>query len=130
VPLYAVGDAAFVDKVAPLLRSVMARVSEVKTFSDEASFAAAAAHAPVALVGHTKLALVVPIDVDAERARLGKEIERLQGEIAKADAKLDNPSFVQRAPAAVVEQERQRVAAFKQALRRLEDQRGRLGSSA
>jgi valyl-tRNA synthetase len=130
VPVYAVGDAAFVDEIAPLLRSVMARVSEVKTFADDAAFVAAAAGAPVALAGDTKLALVVPIDVAAESARLGKEIERLRGEIAKAEGKLGNTSFVQRAPAAVVEQERRRVADFKQALRRLEDQRGRLGPSA
>ncbi|HEX6017525.1 MAG TPA: valine--tRNA ligase [Burkholderiaceae bacterium] len=130
VPLYAVGDTAFVDESAALLRSVMGRVSEVKTFGDDAAFAAAAAHAPVALAGATKLALVVPVDVAAERARIGKEIERLQGEIGRAEGKLANPSFVQRAPAAVVAQERARVADFRQALRRLEDQRGRLAQSA
>jgi len=129
VPLYAVGDAAFVDEVAALLKSVMGRVSEVKTFGDDAAFSSAAAHAPIAMAGATKLALVVPIDIGAERARIGKEIDRLQGEIGKAEAKLNNAGFVQRAPAAVVEQERQRVADFKQALRRLEDQRGRLGPS-
>jgi len=130
VPMYAVGDAPFVAEVAPLLMSVMARLSDVKTFDDEAAFGSASAQAPVAVAGATKLALVVPVDVDAERARIGKEIERLQGEIAKAEGKLGNPSFVQRAPAAVVAQERQRVADFKQALRRLEDQQGRLVPSA
>jgi valyl-tRNA synthetase len=130
VPLYAVGDAAFVDAVAPLLKSVMGRVSEVKTFDDDAAFGSAAAHAPMAVAGATKLALVVPIDKDAERARIGKEIDRLQGEIGKAEAKLSNPSFVERAPAAVVEEMRKRLADLKQALRRLEDQLGRLGTSA
>jgi valyl-tRNA synthetase len=130
VPLYAVGDAAFVDEVAPLLKSVMGRVSEVKAFDDDAAFTSAAAHAPIAMAGAIKLALVVPVDVAAERARIGKEIERRRGEIASTEGKLDNPSFVQRAPAAVVEEMRQRLADFKQALRRLEDQRDRLGSSA
>jgi valyl-tRNA synthetase len=130
VPLHAVGDAAFVDEVAPLLKSVMGRVSEVKTFADDTAFGSAAAHAPMAVAGATKLALVVPIDVSAERARIGKEIDRRQGEIASAEAKLNNPSFVQRAPAAVVEEMRQRLADLKQVLRRLEDQLGRLGSSA
>jgi valyl-tRNA synthetase len=130
VPLYAVGDAAFVDEVAPLLKSVMARVSEVKTFADDAAFASAAAHAPVAGAGATKLALVVPIDVEAERARIGKERDRLQGEVGKAEAKLGNSSFVERAPAAVVQEMRQRLADLKQALRLLEDQLDRLAQSA
>jgi valyl-tRNA synthetase len=43
---------------------------------------------------------------------------------------LNNESFVARAPATVVAQMRQRVADFKQALRRLEDQQGRLAQSA
>jgi len=130
VPLYAVGEADFVDEIAPMLKSVMGRVSEVKTFGDDAAFGSAAAHAPMAVAGATKLALVVPVDVGAERARIGKEIHRRQGEIAGAEAKLDNPSFVQRAPAAVVEEMRQRLADLKQALRRLEDQRDRLAQSA
>jgi valyl-tRNA synthetase len=130
VPLYAVGDAAFIDDVAPLLKSVIGRVSEVKTYEDEAAFASAASLAPVALAGDTKLALVVPIDVGAERARVAKEQARLQGEIAKAENNLNNPSFVQRARPEVVEQMRQRLADFKQALRQLEDQLDRLARSA
>ena len=112
------------------LSDVEARLTEVKAFDDDAAFNAAAAQSPVAVVGDSKLALHVPIDIDAERTRIGREIDRLQGEIGKAEAKLNNASFVQRAPAAVVDQERQRVADFKQALRRLEDQRGRLVPSA
>jgi valyl-tRNA synthetase len=130
VPMYAVGDAAFVTEVTPLLTSVMGRLLEVKTFGDDAAFASAAAHAPVAVAGETKLALVVAVDAEAERARQDKEIERVQSEIRKCEAKLANETFVARAPAAVVEQERQRLADFKQALRQLEDQRGRLVPSA
>ena len=63
-------------------------------------------------------------------ARLAKEIARLEGEIVKAEAKLGNESFVARAPAAVVEQERARLADFRQALDRLRDQQGRLAASA
>ena len=50
------------------------------------------------------------IDKNAELARVTKELERLEGEISRAQAKLANASFVERAPAAVVEKERDRLA--------------------
>ncbi|MGB6102896.1 MAG: valine--tRNA ligase, partial [Pusillimonas sp.] len=83
--------------------------------------------APVQIVGATQLMLHVEVDVEAERLRLGKEVERLQNEIAKANGKLSNASFVERAPAAVVEQERSRVAQFGETLAKVKDQLARLG---
>jgi valyl-tRNA synthetase len=82
--------------------------------------------APVAVQGQARLALKVEIDVAAERERLAKEIARLQGEIAKAEGKLGNESFVARAPAAVVEQERARLADFTATLAKLQQQHQRL----
>jgi valyl-tRNA synthetase len=79
--------------------------------------------------GQTRLALHVEVDVGAELERLGKEIARLQGEIAKATANLGNERFVARAPAAVVAQEQQRVAEFTATLARLQDQAARLAPS-
>jgi valyl-tRNA synthetase len=84
----------------------------------------------VAVSGGVKLALHVEIDVPAEIERLKKEAARLEGEIAKANGKLANESFVARAPAAVVDQEKQRVAEFTATRARLLDQVQRLGSSA
>ncbi|MBX3637910.1 MAG: class I tRNA ligase family protein, partial [Rubrivivax sp.] len=129
VPLLTQGDAGFVAQAAPLLKA-LARIAEVRVLDDEAAFAAATRNAPVAVSGGLRLALHVEIDVDAERARLAKEITRLAGEIAKAEAKLANAGFVDRAPAAVVAQERERLDGFRQALDRLRDQSDRLAASA
>src|SRR6185436_1657547 len=49
------------------------------------------------------------LDLDEERARLRKEIARVESDLAALRRKLDNPSFVARAPADVVEKDRARV---------------------
>jgi valyl-tRNA synthetase len=72
----------------------------------------------------------VEVDPAAERDRLAKEIARLQGEVGRARAKLGNASFVERAPAKVVEQERARLAGFEATLDKLERQREKLAGGA
>ena len=56
-----------------------------------------------------------------------KEIDRSLAEITKTQAKLDNESFVARAPAAVVDQERARLGEFTLTVARLQDQLAALG---
>ena len=125
MPLFVFGDAAFVSTAEPLLKA-LAKLSEVRRFDDEAAFTEATRNAPVAMQGETRVALHVEIDVALEAERIGKEIARLQGEIVKAEAKLANESFVARAPAAVVDQEKRRVAEFTATVVRLQDQAARL----
>jgi valyl-tRNA synthetase len=82
--------------------------------------------APVEIVDKLRIMLDVKVDPAAERERLTKERARLAGETEKAKAKLANESFVARAPAAVVEQERARLAGFEATLAKLDEQLARL----
>lgn len=125
VPLLVAGDVDFLQSIAPYLQT-LAKLSEVQVLADEASLDAQAAGAPLAIVGANKLALKVEIDVAAERERLGKEVKRLEGEIAKCHGKLSNESFVARAPANVVELEKQRLVDFEAVLGKLQAQLARL----
>jgi valyl-tRNA synthetase len=126
LPLYVVGDTAFMSGAAPVLQA-LAKLSEVKVFADEASWAAAAQAAPVAVVGEAKVCLFMEVDVAAEKARLSKEATRLEGEITKASAKLGNEAFVAKAPPAVIDQEKKRVADFTATLSKVKEQLARLG---
>jgi valyl-tRNA synthetase len=117
-----------VASIAPVLKA-LGKLSEVKLISGEAEFADATRNAATAVVGEVRLALHVEIDVAAELERLNKEITRLAGEVTKASAKLANESFVARAPAAVVDQEKARVAEFTATMARLQDQVARLAQS-
>jgi valyl-tRNA synthetase len=111
--------ARFADAIAFLART------ESQAWVDASTAPAAAA----AVVGD--LTLLVPlaglVDPDAERARLAREIKRVEAEIGKCRGKLGNDSFVANAPAAVVEQERQRQADFSSELAGLQQQLERLG---
>jgi valyl-tRNA synthetase len=71
--------------------------------------------------------LKIEIDVAAEKERLNKEIARIGGEIEKAEKKLATPSFVERAPATVVTQERERLSNFIALRDKLLTQSQRLG---
>ena len=121
IPLIAAGDAATLNALSPYISS-LAKLSEVQIVADLPNGDAA-----IAIVGAFRLMLKVEIDVVAERERLDKEIARLQNEIGKTQSKLSNASFVDRAPAAVVEQERKRMEEFSATLAQLQTQRSKLG---
>ena len=83
---------------------------------------------PVAVVDAHRIMLHVEVNAAEERARISKEIARVGGEVAKFKAKLANTSFVERAPAKVVEQERARLAGSESTLARLKQQLEKLGA--
>ncbi|WP_028994654.1 valine--tRNA ligase [Azonexus hydrophilus] len=122
MPLLVAGGGEEIAEFAPILQS-LAKLSEVQIVADIPQDAMA----PVAVVGETRLMLKVEIDVAAEKIRLGKEIEKLEKQIAIAQGKLANEGFVARAPAAVIDQEKQRVADFSATLEKLKPQLAKLG---
>ncbi len=103
---------------SPLLQA-LARTESIDIIDDES----AAPPAATALLGTTKLLVPMAglIDVEAEWSRLQKQREKLQFDRERADLKLQNESFVDRAPAAVVAKERQRLAELGGALAELDE---------
>ena len=84
--------------------------------------------APVAIVGEYKLMLKVEINVAAEKQRLQKEIDKLTVELKKADGKLANQSFIEKAPESVIAQEKERQKKFSDDLQKFKEQLSRLDS--
>ena len=82
------------------------------------------------LVGemHILIPLAGLIDKEAELARLEKEIGKLKINIEKGEAKLQNPGFVDKAPPAVVEKERQHLAELSRSLQQLQQQAEKISS--
>jgi valyl-tRNA synthetase len=78
----------------------------------------------IALVGEMRILIPLAglIDKQAELQRLGREIEKLHKELEKLNVKLENPKFIARAPADVVEKDKQRVAEMSASLQQLEAQ--------
>ena len=124
VPLAIQGPKEIAAAVAPFLQG-LARLESVDLV-DNIDTLNQGAIAPVSIVDDWRLMLVVKIDVAAERARLEKEIERLQNEVRKCEAKLGNERFVSKAPEAIVNQEKARLADFQKALQNNTEQLAKL----
>lgn len=121
VPLLLEGNAAVLNNFSSYILA-LAKLSEVQIVSGELPND----DAPIAVVRDFRLMLKIEIDIVAERERLSKEISRLEGEINKAQAKLDNADFIARAPEKVVAQEKERVAEFSAKKQKLTEQLARL----
>jgi valyl-tRNA synthetase len=130
VPLLALAnspaDATWLQGHAATVQA-LTKLSEVQVYTQESEWSAAAQNAAVAVTDGLRLCLHVEIDVAAEKARLSKEVARLQNEITKAQGKLSNQAFVAKAPAAVIDQEKKRLADFTDTLTQVQSQLSRLG---
>jgi valyl-tRNA synthetase len=110
-------------RTAPFLRK-LAKLAEIQWLScgEEPPVSA------TALVG--ELEILVPmaglIDKEAELARLAREIDKLSQDVARVAGKLNNASFVDKAPPAVVEREREKMQSQQQALETLQEQEQRI----
>ena len=76
---------------------------------------------PVAAVGPVEVLASERIDADAVAARLEERREELRAEVARAEGKLGNEGFVAKAPAEVVEEEREKLERYGAELRELEE---------
>ncbi len=121
VPLVASGDAETLKSFAPYI-AALGKLSEVRIVA-----VLPGTDAPVQVVGEFRLMLEIKIDPVQERVRLDKEIARLTAEVAKAEAKLGNSAFADKAPPAVVAQERERLVNFAATLEKVSTQRKSLG---
>lgn len=105
-------DLALIDQHRDLISELARLESIVKLEGDDAPESA------TSLIGHMKV--LVPLDSvvdrDAELQRLQKEIDRITKDLDRCRSKLDNASFVERAPKEVVDKERQRATELESAL--------------
>ncbi len=111
-----------------LLLQRVGRVESIEVLANGTEPPAAA----TALLGDMRLLVPMKglIDVDAEKARLDKQMDKVRAELAKATGKLGNEKFVNNAPPAVVTQERERVAEFEKTIAQLAEQLQKLDELA
>jgi valyl-tRNA synthetase len=100
------------------------RIESVGFLEDGAKAPAAA----TALLGDTKLLVPMKgaIDIEAERARLGRQRQKVAADLNRSRTRLQNDHFVNNAPRDVVRQETERVAAFERQMAQLDEQLAKL----
>ena len=120
LPLIIIGDTYLINEFKDYLQ-LLAKLESIEIVENFEK-----ANAPVAIVDNFKLMFNIQIDVASEKNRLKKEINRITLELKKAQGKLSNDAFINKAPAEVIEQERERSDKFSDELERFKSQLDRL----
>jgi len=121
-------SAALAEDAAMVRR--LAKVASLETGADASSEAAATANAVLQNGATVSIPLGDLVDIDRECARLKAESDRLAGAIRGQESKLGNQQFVTRAPADVVEREREKLASWREQAGSLDERRRVLGCVA
>ena len=106
IPLALSGNKKELEEYLPYLIS-LAKLSDAKITADLPK-----KEAPVAIINEYKVMLNIEVDKEAEAIRLKKEIKKIDIDLNKADIKLNNESFVSKAPKAIIKQEKERLSKF------------------
>ncbi|MFL5193552.1 MAG: valine--tRNA ligase [Microvirga sp.] len=125
IPLVLVASSADVKARAERWGDIVRRLARIS----DISYADAAPKSSIQLLIRGEVAalpLEGVIDLDAERARLAKEIQKLDVDVGKIDAKLGNADFIKRAPEEVVEEQRERRDEAQARKAKMEEALGRL----
>jgi valyl-tRNA synthetase len=121
VPMYLADCPGYMAKHAEAIKGI-ARISELHVVKE-----LPARDAPVTVTPAGRVMLHIEIDKGAEKARLEKHAAKVEAEIANAGNKLSNPTFVEKAPPALVEQEKKRLADREAELAQIRAQIAKLG---
>jgi valyl-tRNA synthetase len=105
----------------------LAKLSSLESSGDAGEPPEGAAHAMLPDGTAVSVPLGDLVDLQKECARLGSEMNRLHGAIRGQESKLDNEQFTAKAPPAVVEREREKLAAWREQAGALAEKRRRLG---
>ncbi|MCG7394058.1 valine--tRNA ligase [Microvirga sp. ACRRW] len=127
IPLALVASSADVKARADRWGDIVKRLARIS----DISFADTAPKSSIQLLIRGEVAalpLEGVIDLDAERARLAKEIQKLDAEVGKIDAKLGNADFIKRAPEEVVDEQRERREEALARKAKMEEALGRLSA--
>lgn len=108
VPLVMVNASPAIEARVAAHGETLKRLARIR----EIGFAPSAPKGSVQIIARgavAALALEGVVDIEAEKARLKKETDKIDGEIAKINAKLGNPDFIARAKEEVIEENRERL---------------------